>query len=176
MFGHLIESTDTEDTKYPSHDRFGVEWNTLMKKRLLHHRMRYLFGDYSYFIWLWGLKTGWLAGFIVFLCIVCSILFNVSFGTIVMILIDNGEIDCMSIPKCHWVVILVNLTKQAWFFCMMLFVGTVLCMPGQYWVFPPLAVIITTRRRGMLATRRCRHSTAISAHLCMNWACLILGH
>ena len=32
-------------------------------------------------------------------------------------------------------------------------------------VFPPLNVIITTRRRGMLATWRCRHYTGISAYL-----------
>ena len=47
----------------------------------------------------------------------------------------------------------------------MLPVGVVLCMMGQYWVYPPLAVIIATRRRGMLATMHCRHSTGISAHL-----------
>ena len=54
---------------------------------------------------------------------------------------------------------------QTWFFCMMLPVGVVLCMPGQYRVFPPLAVIIAARRRGMLAIWRCRRSTRISAHL-----------
>ena len=42
--------------------------------------------------------------------------------------------------------------------CMMLPVGVVLCMPGQYRVFPPLAAIIAARRRDMLATRRCRGS------------------
>ena len=50
-------------------------------------------------------------------------------------------------------------------FCMMLPVGVVLCMPGQYRVFLPLAAIIAARRHGMLATRRCGHSTGISAHL-----------
>ena len=38
-------------------------------------------------------------------------------------------------------------------------------MPGQYRVLPLLAAIIATRRRGMLATRRCRCSTGIFAHL-----------
>ena len=47
---------------------------------------------------------------------------------------------------------------------MMLPVGVVLCMPGQYLDFPPLVAIIAARRR-MLATRRCRCSTGISAHL-----------
>ena len=47
----------------------------------------------------------------------------------------------------------------------MLLVGVVVCMLGQYWVFPPLATIIAARRRGILATRRCKHSTGISAHL-----------
>ena len=37
-------------------------------------------------------------------------------------------------------------------FCLMLPVGVVLCMPGQYQVFPALAAIIATRRRGMFAT------------------------
>ena len=50
-------------------------------------------------------------------------------------------------------------------FCMMLPVGVILCMRGQYRVFPPLAGIITARRRSMLVTRHCRHSTGISTHL-----------
>ena len=66
--------------------------------------------------------------------------------------------------RCHWMVIVVNLAKQTWFFCMMLPVGVVLCMSGQYWVFSPLAGIIAVRCRGMLATRRCRPSTEYSAH------------
>ena len=40
---------------------------------------------------------------------------------------------------------------------MILFVklgGLVLCVPGQYRVFPPLAAIIAASRRGILATRR----------------------
>ena len=40
--------------------------NTLLGKRLLHPGMRYVFGDYSYSICLWGLKAGWLAGSIFF--------------------------------------------------------------------------------------------------------------
>ena len=42
-------------------------------------------------------------------------------------------------------VMMVNLVKQT--FCMML--PVVLCTPGQYRVFPPIAVIIAARRRGM---------------------------
>ena len=50
-------------------------------------------------------------------------------------------------------------------FCMMLPVGVLLCMPGQYRVFPPLSAIIATRLRGMLDTRHCRRLAGISAHL-----------
>ena len=32
--------------------------------------------------------------------------------------------------------------------------GLVLCVPGQYRVFPPLAAIVAASRRGILATRR----------------------
>ena len=110
-------------------------------KKLLHPWMRFLFGNYSYSICLWRLKAGWLAGFMIFLCIVCTILFNVCFGKFVMTFIDIGEIGCTSIPKCK-----------------------VLCILGQYRVFQPLAAIIAARRRVMFATRRCRHSTGIFAH------------
>ena len=40
-------------------------------------------------------------------------------------------------------------------------VGVVLCMLGQYQVFPSLAALISTRRRGMLAARCCSNSTEI---------------
>ena len=43
--------------------------------------------------------------------------------------------------------------------------GLVLCVPGQYRVFPPLAAIIAASRQGILATRRWRHCTGICAHL-----------
>ena len=43
--------------------------------------------------------------------------------------------------------------------------GRVLCVPGQYRVFPPLAAIIAASRRGILATRRWRRCTGICAHL-----------
>ena len=79
-----------------------------------------------------------------------------------MICIDIGEIGCMSIPKCHWMVIVISLVKKL-DFCIVLPVGVELCMPGQYRIFPPLAVIITARRHGMLAARRCRRSTGIAA-------------
>ena len=90
--------------------------HTLLKKSLLHSGMRYLFGNYSYSICLWGLKAGWLAGFIIFLCIVCTFLLNVYFGKFVITFIDIGEIVCMSKPKYHWMVIVVNLVKQTWIF------------------------------------------------------------
>ena len=66
---------------------------------------------------------------------------------------------------CHWMVIVVNLFKTNLIYCMMLPVGVVLCMPGQYRVFLPLAAIIAAMRHGMLGTRHCRRSTKISAHL-----------
>ena len=43
--------------------------------------------------------------------------------------------------------------------------GLVLCVPGQYRVFPPLAAIIAASRRGILTTRRWRRCTVICAHL-----------
>ena len=43
--------------------------------------------------------------------------------------------------------------------------GLVLCLPGQYRVFPPLATIIAASRRGILATRRWRRCTGICAYL-----------
>ena len=73
--------------------------------------MRYIFGDYSYSICLSGLKAGCLAG-IMFLYIACAIFFNVYFVKFVMTFIDIGEIGCINIPKCHWMVIVVNLVKQ----------------------------------------------------------------
>ena len=66
---------------------------------------------------LWVLNRAlWSTGFMVFLCVVFTVLFNVHFGKFVMTFIDIGEIGCMSIPKCHWMVIVVNLVKQTWFF------------------------------------------------------------
>ena len=87
------------------------------------------------------------------------------FGKFAMTFIDGGEIGFMSIPKYHRLVTVVNLVKQTRFFCMMLPVVVVLCMPGQYGIFLRLAEIMATRRRGMLPTGRCRHSTGISARL-----------
>ena len=82
----------------------------------------------------------------------------------------------MCIPKCHWKIIVVNLVEQRWFFswrCLvvsfcvkLLHAGSlVLCVPGQYRVFPPLAAIIAASRRCILATRRWRRCTGICAHL-----------
>ena len=71
----------------------------------------------------------------------------------------------MCIPKCHWKIILVNLVEQRWFFFVTLPGGLVLCVLGQYRVFPPLAAIIAASRRGILATRRWRHCTGICSNL-----------
>ena len=70
----------------------------------------------------------------------------------------------MCIPKCHWKIIVVNLVEQRCFF-VTLPGGLVLCVPGQYRVFPPLAAIIAASRRGILATRRWRRCTGTCAHL-----------
>ena len=75
----------------------AVPANTLLEKRL-HIGMWHHYDDYSYSLYLWGLKAGWLAGFMVFLCIVCTILFNLYFGKYAVTFIDIGEIGCMSIP------------------------------------------------------------------------------
>ena len=69
------------------------------------------------------------------------------------------------IPKCHWKIIVVNLVEQRWFFFVTLPGGLVLCVPGQYRVFPPLAAIIAASRRGILASRRWRRCTGICTHL-----------
>ena len=89
---------------------------TLLEKRWLHPEMRYPFSDYSYSICLWDLKPCWWAESFAFLCIACTILFNMYFSKLVMTSVDIGEICCMSIPKCRWRVIVVNLIKQTWFF------------------------------------------------------------
>ena len=94
----------------------------------------------------------------------CTILFNVYFDKFVISFIDIGEIGCVSMPKCHWMVIVVNLLKT-WFFCMVTPVRVLLCMQSQYQVFPPLAAIIAARHRGTLATMCCRRSSGIAGYL-----------
>ena len=91
------------------------------------------FGDYSYYICLWGIKACWLAGLIGFLCIVCTILFNVYFGKFVMKFIDIGVIGLISITKYHRVVIMVNLVKQTWFIAW--------CCLSVLWCVSPLGVV-----------------------------------
>ena len=81
-------------------------------KRCLDPRMRYLLGDYWYSICWWGSKTGCLAGFMVFLCITSTVLFDVHFGKFVMTFIDIREIGGLGKPEYHWIVIVVNLVKQ----------------------------------------------------------------
>ena len=81
----------------------GIAWDThynihsLKKKRLLYLGMKYLFGDSSYSICLWGLKAGrqdlW------FFYLLYALFFNVYFGKFMMPFIDIGEIDCMSIDN-----------------------------------------------------------------------------
>ena len=56
----------------------------------------------------------WSTGFMGFLCIVFTILFNVYFGKFVMTFTDIGEIGCMSILKFHWMVIVV-ICLLVWF-------------------------------------------------------------
>ena len=50
-------------------------------------------------------------------------------------------------------------------FGVMLPIGVVLCTLSQYWVFPPLAAIITARYRGMFATICCRCSAHLSSRV-----------
>ena len=59
----------------------------------------------------------------------------------------------------------ITTTTTKIFFFVTLPGGLVLCVPGQYQVFPPLAAIIAASRRGILATRRWRRCTGIRAHL-----------
>ena len=65
----------------------------------------------------------------------------------------------MCIPKCG------KFGRTNMIFFVTLPGGLVLCVPGQYRVFPPLAAIIAVSRRGILATRRWRRCTRICAHL-----------
>ena len=81
-----------------------------------------------------------------------------------MTFIDIGEIGCMSIPKCHWMVIVVTRVKQTWFLQDAAYLVWC-CVPDRYRVSPPLAAVIAARRRGMFATRRWGRCTRISAHL-----------
>ena len=119
----------------------------------------------SFIFYLLVRSKGRLVGRIYGFSMYCKrYLFNVYFGKLVMTFIDIGEIGFMSISKCHWMVIVVNLVKQTWLLAE-LPVGVVLCMPGQYRVFQPLAWMITARHRDMLNTRHCRCSMGISAHL-----------
>ena len=148
--------------KYIGFTVFYQSTNTL-GKLLLHPGMRYL-GDYSFSYLLLRSKCRLVGRIYVFMYCM-HYLFNVHFGTFVMTFIDIGEIGCMIIPKCHWVVIVGNLVKQIWFFCMILPVGVALCMPGQYRVLTSLTAIIAARRCGMLATRRCRLSTEVSSRV-----------
>ena len=66
-------------------------------------------------------------------------------------------------------VIVVNLVKQTWFFCMMLPLCVIVCMLDHYQAFLPLAAIIAARLHCMLVTIRCKHSRGISAHLPSAW-------
>ena len=105
------------------------------KKRLLHYWMRYPFGDYSYSICLWGLRAGWLAGFMFFYVFVCTILRILVNLWHLLIL---KKIAAWAYINVIGMVIVVNLANKL-DFCIMLLVVVVLCMPCQYRVFPPLA-------------------------------------
>ena len=89
--------------------------NTLLKKRLLHPNTRYLFGDNSNSICFWGLRAGWLSGFMFFYGLCALFCLMCIFGTFVMAFMDTAEIGCRNIPKSQWMVIVVNLVKQTWF-------------------------------------------------------------
>ena len=93
----------------------------------------------------------------VFLCIVCTVLFN-----LYLLILEK---------LATWAYLMSlggNCGKSSQtnlMFCMMLTVGVVLCMSGQYLAFSLLPGTITARRSGMLATRRHRRSTGISAYV-----------
>ena len=87
-----------------------------------------------------------------FLCIWCPIFYSVVFCQFWQHLMIKRVIGRMCIPKCHWKMIVVNLVEQRWFLFVTLPGGLVLCVPGQYWVFPPLAAIIPGSHRSILAT------------------------
>ena len=98
-----------------------------------------------------------------FLCIICPILFNEYFGEFVMTCIDIGEIGCMGIPKCLWMVIVVHLVKQT-------FLHDAACWCGFVYAWSVLGIPTSSsdnRRYAscMLATRYWKCSTGISAHL-----------
>ena len=48
----------------------------------------------------------------IFYVLYALICLNVYFGKFVIAFIEIGEIGCMSIPKCLWMVIVVNLVIQ----------------------------------------------------------------
>ena len=119
-----------------------------MNEQEIHSSKKWLFDPVmSYLFWrlfifyLLVRSKGRLVGRIYgIVCTICSMCFH---GKFVMPFIDIGVTDCMIIPKCHWMVIVVNLVKQIdFFFGTMPPVGVVLYMPGQFQVFPPLAAII----------------------------------
>ena len=78
---------------------------TLVQKRLLHPRMRYLFYFYSYSIWSKGKLIGRID---VFLCIVCTILFNVLFSK------GRVRISTKISPPEYWIFYTMTLLHRAW--------------------------------------------------------------
>ena len=83
-----------------------------------------------------GLKAVSLVGFVVFPCIVCTILFNEYFDKFLMTFLDIGEIGCMSINKYHWIAIVVNLVKQNFLhdaacWCGFVYAGSVSGIPAS---------------------------------------------
>ena len=119
--------------------------------------------DYSYSIGFWRLKEGWLTGFMVFIvlyaqfCLMCILVNLWWYLLILQILAAWAYLNTM--------VIVVNLVKHIWFvalYCLLMW----FCVCWvSIWVFPPLSAMIAARRRGMLATRCCGHSTVISVQL-----------
>ena len=104
--------------------------------------MRYIFGDYSYSICLWGLQAGWLVGFMGLLCIyiycmhyfcLMTILVNLSWH---LLILENLTAWASLDGNCG------KFDQANLIFFMMLPVDVVWCMLGEYRVFPHLAAII----------------------------------
>ena len=91
-------------------------WCALLKKIIVTPRIEVSSWRLFIFSLLVRSKGRLLTGFMVFLCTVSTILFNVYFGKFVITFFDIGEIGCTSIPKCHGVVFVAHLVKQTWFF------------------------------------------------------------
>ena len=137
--------------------------SAILERSLLQPGMRYFWQLFIFYLLVRSKGRLW-EGFLVFVCILCTILFNVYFGNFLMTFIDIGEIGCMNMPKLSLDGICSKSGQTNLISCLMCPVGVVLCILGQYWVFPHLVATIAPRHHGMLATGCCRCSTGISVH------------